>query len=154
MSSSTMDMSPGADRYRTPGPREALPHRRPDHAAYIRAQARMDAPTDAGTGGKFIIRPRPASRGRRRTAQRRISVHLLWPGAADARPSAPDGVEIAQVRRSLIPAGGHQIAVGTHKIVLLSDDNVNIVFVAIVFVPDRIFDAAIALADGPRPHEC
>src|SRR5262249_52336884 len=66
--------------------------------------------------------------------------------------SLPRLIEVAQIRRLLAFASGHQIAVGAQKIILLADGDVVVGFIAIILVPDRIFLAAIALHHCPRPR--
>jgi hypothetical protein len=49
-------------------------------------------------------------------------------------------VEISQIRVRLIFAGRYQVAVDAHEIVLLVDDDVPVVFGAVVVVPDDLAD--------------
>src|SRR6516164_356671 len=58
-------------------------------------------------------------------------------------------LEVAQVRRGLVLARGHQIAVAAHEVVFLADDYVVVVLVAIVLVPHDLADAAVTLVDSP-----
>src|SRR5262245_30980808 len=57
--------------------------------------------------------------------------------------------EIACVRRGLVLASGHQVAVRTQEVVLAADDNMHIAFSAVVFAPTHLAGAAEVLRDGP-----
>src|SRR5437899_5349417 len=63
------------------------------------------------------------------------------------------GAEIAQIRRLLAFAGGHQVAVAAEKIILLANDNVHVALGAVVLRPPHIAVATITFHDGPRPRQ-
>src|SRR5262249_59407732 len=60
-------------------------------------------------------------------------------------------IEVSQVRRRLVLAGGHQVAFRAEEVALPADFNVAIALRAIFLLPDRFFVrvAAVALGDGP-----
>src|SRR5438105_5968669 len=61
--------------------------------------------------------------------------------------------EIARVRRRLILAGRHQVAVGTQEIEFLADDDVIVVFATLEFVPQDIALAVEGLHYHPGPGQ-
>src|ERR1700687_1701534 len=65
----------------------------------------------------------------------------------------PDLLEIAQIRRRLVFARRHQIAVPADEIIVLADDNVMIVLVAIVLVPRDLAVTTIAFVHRPGTRE-
>src|SRR5882762_1873010 len=77
---------------------------------------------------------------------------VLQPSSESAIPGA-SSLEIPQVGRLLVLLGRHQVTVGAHEIVLLSDDHMMIVLRAIVGVPDRLVVAAELLGHGPGARE-
>src|SRR5580692_6271522 len=85
---------------------------------------------------------------------------MIWTGPPFSvyshlrRTSLPRLSEISQIRRRLILAGRHQIAVAAQEIVFLTNDDVIVVFRAVVLVPPIIGDAQIRLGYRPRPGEC
>src|SRR6266478_3588258 len=71
-----------------------------------------------------------------------------------ARCSSLPRLEIPQIRRRLILQGWHQVAICTEEIVFLADDDVTVVLGAVVFEPDHVTVAAIALVHGPWSRQC
>src|SRR5262249_7572364 len=69
------------------------------------------------------------------------------------RPSLPRLVEISQIWRLLAFASRHQIAIGAQKIILFTNGDVVVGFIAIIFVPNRIFLPSIVFHHRPRPRQ-
>src|SRR5262249_47349250 len=59
-------------------------------------------------------------------------------------------IEIARVRRPLTLPRWHQVAIRAEIIILLADRDMIVVLVAIIFSPDRVSVALVALNHGPR----
>src|SRR5712671_6662741 len=64
------------------------------------------------------------------------------------------GAEIAQIRRLLAFAGGHQVAIAAEKIILLANDHVHVALGAVVLRPPHIAVATITLHYRPWPRQC
>src|SRR6202034_2761960 len=62
-------------------------------------------------------------------------------------------LEIARVRRRLVLARRHQIAVGAEQVGLAADDDVLVVLMAIVLAPGRVALALVAARDRPWPRQ-
>src|ERR1700730_4008546 len=58
-------------------------------------------------------------------------------------------LEIRQIRRRLIFLGRHQLVLTADDIMLVTDEDVAVVFGAIVLEPDRIVVALVAFGDSP-----
>src|SRR6266446_8069405 len=104
--------------------------------------------THSRSRGLDSCRRAPASSGE--TATRRQGEGMV---AGEPQLSLSRLLEIAQIGRRLILAGRHQVAVATHEIVLLADDDVIVVLGTIVLVPAFVRDALIVLGHGPRLRE-
>src|SRR6266700_4846775 len=93
-----------------------------------------------------------AQRGQRHGTDEVSVEHAVLPAidlrTARALSSLTRWIEISQIRRLLALSGGHQVAIGAQKIVFLADGDMIVVFIAIVFVPNRIFLAPDWLCRG------
>src|SRR4051812_45924461 len=76
-----------------------------------------------------------------------------WPLALGQRGSLLGLPEMPQVRRRLVLARRHQIAVGAQQVILLADEDVLVVLAAGIFEPDRRWRAAITAHHHPRPRQ-
>src|SRR5215472_11748441 len=74
---------------------------------------------------------------------------------ASSRELPPRRLEILQIRRRLVFAGGHEVAVGAEEVVLLADDDLIVALHARALVPFRpwIGVAAERLVDAPGPRQ-
>src|SRR5207248_8873255 len=58
-------------------------------------------------------------------------------------------IEIAEVGRRLVLAGGHQFAIAAEEVVLVADDDMHVALGAVVLAPAHIAVAAEILGDRP-----
>src|SRR5262249_49664838 len=118
----------------------------------------------ATTPPTLVTRVIPGAAAKRRRARNvetdRGAPHPSSLLASDGRREAPRPsllclLEVAQVRRGLVPPGRHQQPVRAEEIVFLTEDDLVVAFRAVVLAPDRmrIRVASIGLVDRPRPRQ-
>src|SRR5450755_3170940 len=78
---------------------------------------------------------------------------LLRPNSLAAPPTTRPLLEIAEIGRRLIPAGGHELAIRVQVVELLADQHICGRRRAILLAMNRVFAgiALVALQHGPRP---